>query len=57
MAARMRQIGLSADKIAFVLGIGPATYWRWRRDIPSFKKMSAAPEGFRGKKRSDRTNK
>jgi len=30
IASRLRKLGMSAHEIAFALGIGTATYWRWR---------------------------
>jgi len=37
MAGRMRDIGLKAHQIRYILGIGHGTYWRWRAKYPLFK--------------------
>lgn len=54
IAARMRQLGMSASEIAFALGIGTATYWRWRRSRKSFKSKSTAPKSWKRIRRIDR---
>jgi hypothetical protein len=37
---RLRKLDLSADEIAFVLGITTRTYWDWRAKHPEFKKAA-----------------
>jgi hypothetical protein len=39
---RLRKFNLSADEIAFVLGVTTRTYWNWRARYPAFKRASKA---------------
>jgi transposase len=54
IAARMRELGMSAREIAYAFGIGTATYWRWRRSRQTFKLKSTAAKNWKHTRKSDR---